>query len=144
MAVARLPVRPERPDQADVRLLLSDSDRRPACATAALRQRRGPRRARALPLRRRELARMLADARSSGPLPDLLRGGSWLYHLAPYRTLFPPSFLASAVPAGSRNHLNSGALWGQFLPGDGGVFQPRGWGFVPGLERATPPGPLGG
>src|SRR5215510_577832 len=60
-----------------------------------------------LPIRRRELARMLADARATGPLPDLLRGGSWLYHLAPYRTLFPPSFLASAVPADSRNHLNS-------------------------------------
>ena len=95
-----------------------------------------------LPLRRRELARMLADARSSGPLPDLLRGGSWLYHLAPYRTLFPPSFLASAVPADSRNHLNSGSLWGQFLRGDGGLYEPRVWAFVQALERATTPDEL--
>jgi hypothetical protein len=93
-------------------------------------------------LRRRELARMLTDARATAPQADLLRGGSWLYHLAPYRSLFPPSFLATAVQADSRNHLDSGSLWGQFLRGDGGLYEPRVATFIRDFERATTPDEL--
>ena len=50
-----------------------------------------------LAIRRRELASTLSDARAVAPQAETLRGGSWLYHLAPYRSLFPPSFLASAT-----------------------------------------------
>lgn len=95
-----------------------------------------------LPLRRRELAAMLADARDAAPRAELLRGGSWLYHLAPYRALFPPSFLATATPADSRNHLGSGSLWGQFLRGDGTPYEPRVAPFVRAVERATTPDEL--
>ncbi|WP_134005911.1 hypothetical protein [Kribbella sp. VKM Ac-2566] len=48
-----------------------------------------------------------------------------MYHLPGYRALFPPSFLAGAVEADSRREVGQLALWGQFVRGDGELYQPR-------------------
>jgi hypothetical protein len=75
--------------------------------------------------RRAELAAALADARSAAPKAERLRGGSWLYHLPSYRALFPHSFLIRAVEGEPRNDVGRMALWGQFVRGDGTLYQPR-------------------
>ncbi|MGZ0149092.1 hypothetical protein ACXJJ3_18625 [Kribbella sp. WER1] len=86
--------------------------------------------------RRAELASALDDARSVAPQADRLRGGSWLYHLPGYRALFPPTFLAGAVEADSRREVGELALWGQFVRGDGELYQPRTDRFVRACEQA--------
>jgi hypothetical protein len=83
--------------------------------------------------RRHELAAMLRDARQGA---ERVVCGSWLYHLPRYRALFPPSLLATAAPADPRHLLTSGSLWGQFLRGDGGLYEPRARAFVDAFERA--------
>jgi hypothetical protein len=68
------------------------------------------------PRRRAELAATLDDARRAAPHLERIRGGSWLYHLPSYRALFPPSFLARAVPADPRTEVTRVALWGTVPP----------------------------
>jgi|SRR5215472_8913857 len=87
-----------------------------------------------LEARRHELATMLRDARGGA---RRVVCGSWLYHLPRYRALFPPSLLATAAPADSGRLLTSGSLWGQFLRGDGGLYEPRVELFVDAFERAA-------
>lgn len=87
-------------------------------------------------VRRAELASALADACKAAPHAGRLRGGSWLYHLPGYRALFPPTFLAGAVEADSRREVGQLALWGQFVRGDGGLYQPRTDRFVQACEQA--------
>ncbi|WP_427886177.1 hypothetical protein ACQHIV_26640 [Kribbella sp. GL6] len=88
-------------------------------------------------VRRAELASALADAWRVAPQAERLRGGSWLYHLAGYRALFPPNFLAGASEADSRGEVGQLALWGQFVRGDGGLYLPRTEQFVRACEQAT-------
>ncbi|WP_134132325.1 hypothetical protein [Kribbella pratensis] len=65
-----------------------------------------------------------------------------MHHLPGYRALFPPSFLAGAVEADSRREVGQLALWGQFVRGDGELYQPRTDPFVRACERATQVGDL--
>jgi hypothetical protein len=53
------------------------------------------------------------------PGADRLRGGSWLYHLTSYRSLFPPEMLATARAVPIEDELTFLALWGQFVHADG-------------------------
>ncbi|MEU4194005.1 hypothetical protein AB0E69_19045 [Kribbella sp. NPDC026611] len=87
--------------------------------------------------RRAELASAIEDARRTSPQADRLRGGSWLYHLPGYRALFPPSFLAGATEADTRQEVGQLALWGQFVRGDGKLYQPRTKQFVQACKEAT-------
>jgi hypothetical protein len=84
-----------------------------------------------------ELAQALEDARKTAPHADRLRGGSWLYHLPGYRALFPPSFLTAAIEADSRGEVGHLSLWGQFVRGDGELYQPRTGQFVHACEVAS-------
>jgi hypothetical protein len=92
--------------------------------------------------RRTELASALNDARRVAPQAERLRGGSWLYHLPGYRALFPPSFLARATEADSRGEVGQLALWGQFVRGDGELYQPRSDQFVHACTAAADVGGL--
>lgn len=92
--------------------------------------------------RRAELASALNDACRVAPHAERLRGGSWLYHLPGYRALFPPSFLTQAVDADSRREVGQLALWGQFVRGDGELYQPRTDQFVHACKEATDVGDL--
>lgn len=74
--------------------------------------------------RRGELLGVLSHAQAACPAVRLLRGGSWLYNLPGYRALFPPAVLTTAVPADPRDELEFMALWGQFLRGDGTLYEP--------------------
>lgn len=88
------------------------------------------------PRRLAELAATLREAQIAAPQADRVRGGSWLYHLPGYRALFPPSFLARAVPADSATEIASGALWAQFLRGDGTLHQPHVEPFAAAIDSA--------
>jgi hypothetical protein len=72
--------------------------------------------------RRGELAAALRHACAEHPRAETVRGGSWLYNLSAYRTLFPPRLLATASPADPGDELEFLALWGQFLRGDGRLY----------------------
>jgi hypothetical protein len=85
----------------------------------------------------RELAATLRDARATASHAAHVRCGSWLYNLPRYRALFPPSLLATAAPADPRRHLGSLTLWGQFLRGDGRLYEPRVAPFVQAFEQAA-------
>lgn len=93
----------------------------------------GPRRR---AVRRAELAGALAEAHGEAPQAERVRGGSWLYHLPGYRALFPLAFLAGAVEADTRHVVGQLALWGQFVSGDGELYQPRTSVFVQACEDA--------
>ncbi|GAA1603201.1 hypothetical protein GCM10009804_69540 [Kribbella hippodromi] len=92
--------------------------------------------------RRAELASALNEARRVAPQADRLRGGSWLYNLPGYRAMFPPTFLAGAIEADTRREVGELALWGQFVRGDGELYQPRTGEFVQACENATKVGDL--
>jgi len=87
--------------------------------------------------RRAELASAMDEARRVAPQAARVRGGSWLYHLPGYRALFPPRFLAGVTEADSRREVGQLALWGQFVRGDGELYQPRTDQFVRACEEAT-------
>ena len=78
-----------------------------------------------LPQRRAELAEVLAVAIRRYPQARTVRGGSWLYHLPAYRSLFPASLLATAAAADPAEELRYMALWGQFVRGDMELYRPR-------------------
>lgn len=92
--------------------------------------------------RRADLRALFAHLRAHEPQVDRVRGGSWLYHLPAYRALFPPAFLATAVPGDPADEYPMVALWGQFLRGDDGVHAPRADEFLGRLARADTPDDL--
>lgn len=73
----------------------------------------------AIPARRRELRRLVADARRHHPGARRVRGRSWLYNVEAYRRLFPPAFLASLRPI--EPELQFLSTWGQLLDRRGGL-----------------------
>ena len=68
-----------------------------------------------LPERRTELRALFDEVRRLHPEVRQVRGLSWLYHLGPYRRLFPPAYIASLVFAAGPLHLNGSSTWGQVL-----------------------------
>jgi hypothetical protein len=68
-----------------------------------------------VPARRAELTALFREISSKHPDAETVRGGSWLYNIAPYCRLFPSEYIASMKPVGYE--LQFWALWGQFLKG---------------------------
>ncbi|MGV8995409.1 MAG: hypothetical protein ACOH12_00495 [Parvibaculaceae bacterium] len=65
--------------------------------------------------RMEELRALFAHVKRHIEGAQIVRGGSWLYHIEAYRRLFPPSFAASRREAiGNRNFAGTSS-WGQFL-----------------------------
>ena len=71
-----------------------------------------------LPARRDELRAMFRTIAERHPHAVAVRGGSWLYNLASYRSLFPPAFLLTAYPVA---RFQAADRWGQFLDRRGRV-----------------------
>ena len=61
-----------------------------------------------------DLRAMIADVRDRHPGARTVRGGSWLYNLAAYRRLFPPTYAASVFTP-ERVRLDGTSSWGQLL-----------------------------
>ena len=86
-------------------------------------------------LRQAELAALFARVKRTEPRPLRVVGASWLYNLAAYRRLFPPSYLATARVLGPRfRHM---PLWGQFLDRHGAVRENVAREFRDRLERQS-------
>jgi hypothetical protein len=67
------------------------------------------------PARLTELRAMFADMRQAHPDAEFFAGGSWLYNLPAYRSLFPSEYIDSMTSAHpSFTYLST---WGQFLDG---------------------------
>lgn len=65
--------------------------------------------------RRAELAALTAYLARAFPHTRVIDGGSWLYNVEGYRTLFPPAFVASRVLQTGPRSVHSGSIWGQLL-----------------------------
>jgi hypothetical protein len=84
---------------------------------------------------RPELRELMGYIRSMHPEARTVLGRSWLYNLAAYRRLYPPSFLATvtALPI-----MYTGlSLWGQFLDRHGRVKHEAGTHFLERIAAAT-------
>jgi len=66
-------------------------------------------------LRRAELTALFEFVRDRLPAAGSVRGTSWLYHLEPYRRLFPPDYVASKRAPERPLHFHGSSSWGQFL-----------------------------
>jgi hypothetical protein len=66
-----------------------------------------------------ELRALFTNVRVDQPEAQVVRGRSWMYHLAAYRRLFPAAYVETAVPANVELQFMS--LWGQFLDRTGSV-----------------------
>ena len=70
-----------------------------------------------------ELKSMFTEIRSEHPDAEKVRGSSWIYNLANYRRLFPPSYTESL---GTPDFGFTGmAVWGQFIDRKGGLRHPK-------------------
>ncbi len=65
--------------------------------------------------RRAELRTVIASVRSDHPNLERVAGGSWLYRIPSYASLFPPEHLANAVVRRGRRTFQGMSHWGQFL-----------------------------
>jgi hypothetical protein len=87
--------------------------------------------------RQAELATLFAHVKRTQRGPIRVRGVSWLYNLAAYRRLFPPSYLATAHVAAQRfRHM---PLWGQFVDRRGAMKEQATREFLERLERQSSP-----
>lgn len=66
-----------------------------------------------VPARKRELASIFQTIAADHPDAQTVRGTSWLYHLAAYRRLLPPRFIAGLAAVGHPHQF--AALWCQFI-----------------------------
>jgi hypothetical protein len=66
-----------------------------------------------LPVRLEELKAMFLHVKEKVDKSSTVVGGSWLYHLPAYRSLFPQAFLNTAIV--SEEDFQFIALWGQFI-----------------------------
>jgi hypothetical protein len=82
-----------------------------------------------------ELASMFRTIQATHPQATAVRGGSWLYHLDAYRSLFPPEYVWTAQPAD--DEFPYLALWGQFLTRQGHLREPETTRFLAGLQQQT-------
>jgi len=68
-----------------------------------------------LSTRREELDAVVELVGREHPEVRRIRGGSWLYHLDSYRSLFPTAHLDTAVDRTNRSIFRGMSHWGQFL-----------------------------
>jgi hypothetical protein len=72
-----------------------------------------------LPARLEELRAMFLYLKEHIVISSTVVGGSWLYHIPPYRRLFPPAFLETAYVG--TDDFQFIALWGQFVDRNGRI-----------------------
>ena len=90
--------------------------------------------------RRGELAALFRHVGVFHPEARLVRGASWLYNIAAYRSLFPGRYIASGrlvEPAG----LSGSSSWGQFLDHRGALKDEAAADFRATFERLDPDAP---
>lgn len=85
--------------------------------------------------RRAELAALFARLKPNVGGETPVVGASWLYKLPVYRRLFPPGYVASALPI--QNAFRSMPLWGQFLDRRGELREPRSTSFFDALAQTS-------
>jgi hypothetical protein len=85
-----------------------------------------------LPLRASELRALFQAIAQRHPEVERVRGGSWLYNLPAYASLFPPEYLQTAHPVA---RFQAADLWGQFLDRHGQVRQAKAAAFLACVER---------
>jgi hypothetical protein len=82
-----------------------------------------------------DLTALFGHVRRTLREPLQVAGASWLYNLAAYRRLFPPSYVATARVIGHRfRHMS---LWGQFLDRHGEIKERMTRPFLECLERQS-------
>ena len=85
-----------------------------------------------LPARLEELRIVIRAIAAEDSRVTTVRGGSWLYNLPAYRSLFPPAYLRTARPVA---RFQAADLWGQFLDRRGRVRQEVAEAFLACVER---------
>ncbi len=73
-------------------------------------------------LRQTEIKDMFTDIKTNYPQADFVKGKSWLYNLEPYRSLFPPEFLAE-LREFTGPEWQFLTRWGQFISSEREVKQ---------------------
>ena len=82
-----------------------------------------------------DLAALFRHVKRTARQPLRVVGASWLYNLAAYRRLFPPSYVETARVMGRR--FQSMPLWGQFLDRSGAVKEGVARPFLESLARRS-------
>ena len=90
--------------------------------------------------RHRELNTIFRAVAREHPDAAIVRGTSWLYHLAAYRRLFPPAFVADLRSIGYPHQF--AALWAQFIDRHGVVKPAMEATFLGAVEVASTPSQL--
>lgn len=93
-----------------------------------------------LPLRRDELEKIFKEVSVKHPDAKKVSGGSWIYSLETYRSLFPPEYIKNLEQV-DRGFKGVG-LWGQFLTSSGALNQRRAQTFLDAVESAKTEGEL--
>jgi hypothetical protein len=68
-----------------------------------------------LDIRRHELQTVLRTVRKKHPELERVEGGSWLYTMSSYASLFPTAHMTNAVVRRGRRTFRGMSHWGQFL-----------------------------
>ncbi len=87
-----------------------------------------------LPVRAAELRAMFRAIAARHPEARTVRGGSWLYNLPAYASLFPPEYLRTARPVA---RFQAADRWGQFLDRHGRVREAMARAFLACVSRQT-------
>jgi hypothetical protein len=85
--------------------------------------------------RMHELRALFSAVQQDQQEAQVVRGRSWMYHLPAYRRLFPPPYVATAVPA--EPELQFMSLWGQFVDRTGDLRRRSAEIFVDRMVTAT-------
>lgn len=94
---------------------------------------RGPLSDERMQARIEELKTMFEQIRRNHPDAEKVRGSSWIYNLANYRRLFPPSYTESL---GTPDIGFTGmAIWGQFIDRKGGLRSEQAKAFLERVEQ---------
>lgn len=91
--------------------------------------------------RRADLRTVLERVVVEHPEVHTVRGGSWLYSTSGYRSLFPPTYIATAQVRTGTTRFQGSSAWGQFLDHRGALKQALADEFIArleGLDRSTP------
>ncbi len=87
-----------------------------------------------LEIRKAELKSLFSEIHGKFPQAKNVRGISWLYSMANYRRLFPPSYTDKMGTP--RPDVTSKSIWGQFFNRAGGLRRDRAQEFLKKVEKA--------
>jgi hypothetical protein len=88
-------------------------------------------------LRHHELRAVLTEACTSHPEIDRVVGGSWMYSMNSYASLFPPSHVANPIVRRNRSTFRGMSHWGQLLDFRGNLRAGLAEGFRQRVDRWT-------